>query len=148
MKSKTANKQNTAKYVVLLAAGIALFAAGLYTLKQDFAGYTEILPYLAIGIGAGLFGHSVGILANIWTAGKYPEEAKRIEIEEKDERNTAIADKAKSKAFSMTLYIFGALLITFALMGTDLVIILTLVLAYLFVTAVMVYYLWKYQKEM
>lgn len=148
MSGKPSNKQKNAKYVILLIIGIVLFAVGLYALKQDLSGSAEILPYLAIGIGAGIFGHGVGALANVWTAGKYPEEAKRIEIEEKDERNTAIADKAKSKAFSMTLYVFGALLIAFALMGTDLVIIITLVLAYLFVTAVMVYYLWKYQKEM
>lgn len=148
MSGKPENKPKTAKYIVLLAAGTVLFAAGLYLLKQDFGNCTEILPYLSIGIGAGLFGHSVGALANIWTAGKYPEEAKRMAIEEKDERNTAIADKAKSKAFSMTLYVFGALLIAFALMKADLVLLITLVLAYLFVTAVMVYYLWKYQKEM
>lgn len=47
----------------------------------------------------------------------------------------------------MTLYIFGSLLIVFASMNTDLVIIIALVPAYLFVTGVMIYYLRKISKR-
>ena len=45
-------------------------------------------------------------------------------------------------------YIFGALMVALALMGTDMKVILLLVVAYLFVAGSMVYYLCRYHKEM
>ena len=44
--------------------------------------------------------------------------AKQQETEIGDERNIAIAFQAKSKAFDLMVYLFGALLLSFALFGS------------------------------
>ena len=79
-----------------------------------------------------------------WT----PEERKEIERAERDERNVAILNRAKAKALDMMFYVFGALMVSLALMGADTGIVLLLVAAYLFVAGCMLYYMCKYQKEM
>ena len=48
----------------------------------------------------------------------------------------------------MMIYVFGALMISFALMEVDMVVILLLVFAYLFVVAYGIYYRYKYDKKM
>ena len=93
-------------------------------------------------------GHGVGALANAAVFRKYPDIAREKAIEEKDERNVAILDRAKAKALDMMFYVFGALMVSLALMGADIGIVLLLVAAYLFVAGCMVYYMCKYQKEM
>ncbi len=70
-----------------------------------------------------------------------------MEIELKDERNIAIGQKAKAKAYDLMLFVYGALLLAFVLMRVELYILLALVAAYLLL-AFMIYYINKYQKEM
>ena len=60
----------------------------------------------------------------------------------------AILNRAKAKALDRMFYVFGALMVSLALMGADIGIVLLLVAAYLFVAGCMVYYMCKYQKEM
>ena len=71
-----------------------------------------------------------------------------MEIEQRDERNIAIADRAKGKAFDMMTFVFGALMLAFALMSVDLPAVLLLVFAYLFVHGYAIYYRCRYEKEM
>ena len=106
------------------------------------------LPYVLIGLGCGAFGHGVGALANAAVFRKHPDIAREKAIEEKDERNVAILNRAKAKALDMMFYVFGALMVSLALMGADIGVVLLLVAAYLFVAGCMVYYMCKYQKEM
>ncbi|HWQ76302.1 MAG TPA: hypothetical protein VN441_13400 [Syntrophomonas sp.] len=142
------NKNRT--YVLLSAIGFILFAAGLVLIKfsQNAEGILRTLPYIFVGIGAGIFGHNFGELMKNLAVRKDPEAAKQIEIEAKDERNIAIGNKAKAKAYDLMLMVFGALMLAFALMQVEIYVILTFVTAYLLVVSVFVYYLWKYQKEM
>ena len=77
-----------------------------------------------------------------------PETARQLEIEQQDERNQALAARAKSKAFDVMTLVFSALMLVFALMQIDLAAILLLVFAYLFVEGSAVYYRCKYEKEM
>ena len=79
---------------------------------------------------------------------KSPDLEKQLEIEEKDERNIAIRCHAKGKAFDLMVYVFSALLISFAIMGVDFAAVLLLVFAYLLVIGSFVYHLVKYEKEM
>ena len=81
-------------------------------------------------------------------ARKDPELAREMEIEARDERNVAIANRAKARALDRMYYIFGALLVALPLMGVDAAVVLLLVAAYLFVVGSMVYYLWRYHREM
>ena len=73
---------------------------------------------------------------------------RKLEIEKNDERNIAIANKAKGKAFDMMTFVFGALMISFALIGVDMIAVLLLVFAYLFVHGFAIYYRFKFDKEM
>ena len=73
---------------------------------------------------------------------------KQLEIEQNDERNIAVAKRAKGKAFDCMTYVYSALMLSFALMGVDLVPLLLLVFAYLLVHGVALYYRVKFEKEM
>ena len=70
------------------------------------------------------------------------------EIEENDERNIALRDRAEAKAYRIMLPVFGALLFAFGLMNVELRIILLLVAAYLFICGCSIFYSVKYRKEM
>ena len=59
-----------------------------------------------------------------------------------------VSIKAKGKAFDMMTYIFGALMVSFALMDVDMTPLLLLVFAYLFVHGFSIYYRMKFDKEM
>ena len=55
---------------------------------------------------------------------------------------------AKAKAYDGMLFVLAALMVSFALMGADMAVVLLLVFAYLFIVGEFIYYLNKYQKEM
>lgn len=110
-------------------------------------GVFQVLPYLCIGIGCGVFGHGAGEIAANRAYAKNPQLRKQMEIEKQDERNIAIANQAKAKAYDSMLYVLGAVMIAFALMNVQTTTILLLVGAYLLVVGVFIFYLNKYQKE-
>ena len=62
-----------------------------------------------------------------------PDLQKKMNIEKNDERNILLANTAKGKAFDMMTYVFGALMVSFALMEVDWTAILLLVFAYIYV---------------
>lgn len=130
--------------------GIALLVIGLVLIKiiETPQGIMLSLPYICIGIGCGIFGHGMGSIISNKTMKNNPDVAKKIEIEEHDERNIAISNRAKAKTYDMMLFVFSALLIAFALMGGKITGILLLVLSYLFMIGYFIYYLNKFQKEM
>jgi len=130
--------------------GVLLIAAGLILIKtvKEPEGLFRVLPFVFLGIGCGVFGSGVGALVSSRVLKDDPQLQKQMEIEQKDERNIAIANRAKAKAFDAMLYLFGALMITFALMTVELSAILLLVGAYLVVDGIFIYYLSKFHKEM
>ena len=140
--------KETRQYI-LAAAGILCFITGLVLLKvaAEPKGVLQVLPYLCIGIGCGVFGHGAGEIAANRAYAKNPQLRKQMEIEKQDERNIAIANQAKAKAYDSMLYVLGAVMIAFALMNVQTTTILLLVAAYLLVVGVNVFYLNKYQKE-
>ncbi|MNI22590.1 hypothetical protein D3C73_761480 [compost metagenome] len=138
------------KYIVFSVIGIMIFAAGLILIKSmpDTQSIMRVLPYLCIGIGAGIFGQNLGgVLKNIAVKNN-PEVAKQMVVEANDERNLTISNKAKAKAYDLMLMVFSALMLTFALMQVNMYLILAFVAAYLFIVFSQIYYLNKYQKEM
>ncbi len=142
-------KQKKWDYLFVLVGVILLFG-GLFLLKSSSnpQGMMRILPYICIGIGCGTFGYGMGNIASKRIYRKAPHMQKQLEIDQKDERNVAIGNRAKARAFDFMLYIFSALMITFALMEVELAVILLLVFAYLIVVGSFVFYLIKYEKEM
>jgi hypothetical protein len=138
------------KYVALAALGFGILAAGfvLAISFPDAQGLMRTLPFIGIGIGAGIFGGNLGTTISHYLMKKDPLAARQAEIDTKDERNIAINDKAKAKAYDLMVIIYAALLFAFALMKVDLFVILSFVAAYLFITFSMIFYINKYHKEM
>ncbi len=142
-------KQKAFDYLLTLV-GFALLAAGLYLVKSGIAS-SEIfksLPYVSIGLGCGIFGHGMGSIINRKAIQHNPDIHKQVEIEKKDERNIAVANHAKAKAYDLMLFVFGALMLAFALLGVDMAVILLLVFGYLLIIFYFIYYLAKYNREM
>ena len=137
------------RHYILALAGILCFITGLVLLKMvaEPKGVLQVLPYICIGIGCGVFGHGAGEIAANRTYAKNPQLRKQLEIEKQDERNVTIANKAKAKAYDAMLLVLGAVMIAFSLMNVPTTTILLLVGAYLLVVGVNIFYLNKYQKE-
>ena len=129
--------------------GLVLLGVGLYLTKSvaNPQGVMRALPYVMIGLGCGIFGQGMGDLIQKRALKNSPEILKQQEIEQKDERNVEISTRAKSKAYDMMVFVFGALMVAFALMGVDFVAVLLLVFAYLFVVGYGVYARCKLEKE-
>lgn len=130
--------------------GIILLGLGLYLVKilVDPQGIMKALPYVCIGLGCGIFGHGMGNIISRRAIQNDYNLQKQIEINKNDERNITIGDKAKAKAYDLMTFVFGALMITFALLGVDMIAVVLLVSAYLFVEGYAIYYRFKYEKEM
>lgn len=143
-------KYRIGKPIIFCVLGAAIFAAGLVLiiLMPDAKGILMTLPYICIGVGAGVFGGSLGTAIKNYQLNKDPKAAKQMEIEQKDERNQAISCKAKAKAYDLLFYVLGAVTIAFALMNEEIYITLTLVFVELLAVGARLYYFVKYQKEM
>lgn len=141
---------NRVKNYFITAIGLFVLALGLYLVKtlDSPKEFLIALPYVCIGVGCGIFGHGMGNLIANKALQNNPSIQKQIEIEKNDERNVAISNRAKAKAYDIMTFVFGALMVSFALMGVDIVPTLLLVFAYLFVQGYAIYYRCKYDKEM
>ena len=135
---------------VMIVVGLILLVGGLVLLKvvDEPQGLMLTLPYICVGLGCGMFGGGMGNLIGSRVLESNPKAKKLKEIEEKDERNRMIASQAKARAYDMMVFVFGALMFSFALMNIELRAILLLVVAYLFVIGVGVYYRYKLDAEM
>jgi hypothetical protein len=138
------------RYIFLSAIGFIIFGAGLMILMllPDAEGVLKALPYVCVGVGAGIFGGNLGVAIKNKTMLKNPQAAKQIEIEQKDERNKIISIKAKARVYDLMIYVYAAILLAFTLMQVDMYVILTLVAVYLFFVFTYIYYSAKYHKEM
>ena len=137
------------RHYVFAGVGVLFFIAGcvLLLMISNPQGIWQVLPYICIGAGCGAFGYGVGEIATDRACAKNPQLCKQMEIEKNDERNIAIANQAKAKAYDAMVPVFGVLMIVFALMNVAMTPILLLVATYLLVVGVNVFYLNKYQKE-
>ena len=135
------------KEILFVIGGILLAAAGLFMLR--------LMPSLGRAAALSLpgrrnrrFGWGGGELLKQRAMKGEPELQKRMDIEANDERNVALANRAKARAYDCMLYVFGALMLSFVLMDVDLTAILLLVGAYLLVVGISVYYYVRFDKEM
>jgi len=142
-------KKNTSTHLLTIL-GLLLLGIGLFLIKTitDPTGIMRALPYVCVGIGCGIFGNGMGSIISYKAIKSSPGAEKQLEIDRNDERNIAIGNRAKAKAYDMMIFVFGSLLLTFALMKIDIIAILLMVFAYLFVVGYGAYYRIKYEKEM
>ncbi len=138
------------KNYIMTVLGIVLVLLGLYFIKSvdNPKEFLLALPYVCIGVRCGVFGYGMGNLVSDKAIQNYPDIKRQKEIEEKDERNIAISSRAKAKAYDIMTFVFGALMVSFALMGVDMIPILLFVFTYLFIQGYAIYHRCKYEKEM
>ena len=132
-------------YIALAVLGAILVAIGGFVFTDEDV---KNISGLFIGIGAGVFGLSLAQIIVITVTEKNPDYKRKMKIEENDERNIAINNRAKAKGFNAMGYILSILMLVFVLVNADLSIILLLVFAYLLIYGVFIFYLNKYSKEM
>ena len=135
-------------YKTWLVAVMAALGLLLMALSWGQSGSNSPWPYPRTGIGAGLFGQGTGELVSRRALRDSPELRRQLEIVQKDERNIAIASRAKGKAYDMMTYAFGALIVSFAVMRVQMAVVWMLVLVYLFVHGYALYWRCRYEKEM
>lgn len=142
-------KKKATSYV-LTVVGLFMLAVGLCMVKtiSNPQGIMRALPYVCVGLGCGIFGHGTGNIISRRVLKNSPDIQKEFRINRNDERNITIMNRAKSKAYDMMIIAFGALILAFGLMGVDMIEVLLLVFAYLFIQGYAVYYRCKYDKEM
>ena len=135
---------------LITAVGIILLVAGLILIKilNNPQGILHSIPYILVGLGSVIFGHGMGNLVTRRITRNHPAVQKQMEIDRKDERNIMIRNAAKSKAYDVMTFVFGALLIAIGLMSPGLAPFLLLVFAYLFVLGTGIYFRIKFEKEM
>jgi hypothetical protein len=140
------NKKNAIKITI----GVIMFVIGLYVLLVEGISRDNLisLPFVLIGIGSGVFGAGMGEVLKTKAIKEDPVNSKRIEIEQKDERNTAIANKARAKSYSFTIILFAAVILLFTLLQADTKIVLVLVAAYIASVVSFPIYYSKLNKEM
>lgn len=132
---------------LLAVLGFVMVIVGLWLLKAGQSN-GSIVSYLCVGCGCGLFGHEVGEILSRYSMKHSPEAARQVEIEENDERNVALRNRAQAKAYNIMIPVFGVLFLSFGWMGIDMKVLLLLVAAYLFICGCSIYYRMKYEKEM
>lgn len=135
---------------VSTGVGILIFITGLLLLKlvSEPEGMMRALPYLCIGIGCGMLGRGISLIVSGNIMDKNPEIKKQKQIEEQDERNVMLSAMAAAKAYRMATYVFDVLLLSYALMGVELLPILMLVAGYLFVIGYGIWCRVKIEKTM
>ena len=139
-----------AKNIGLSLLGFVLIGVGIYMIwtVSDPQGIMRALPFLLVGFGCGIFGHGLGDLLAKKAVQSDPAMARQLEIAQTDERNVMIGSMAKAKGYDMMTYVFGALMVAFALMGAPWTVIIPMVIAYLFVHGYAIYFRVKLEKEM
>ena len=140
-------KKNNVKSTLMTVIGLLVLVAGLLAVKRLDLG-NQAAPYLCVGLGCGVFSQGIGELITRWSEKGHPEMTRQREIEENDERNIALRDRAQARAYRIMIPVFGALFLAFGLMDVELRVILLLVAAYLYICGCSVYYSVKYRKEM
>lgn len=142
-------KKRTKDYFVTVS-GIVLLGVALYLIKSfpDSQGVMLRLPSVLIGIGSGAFGLGMGNVISHKVMKNNPRLKKQFEIDQNDERNVTINNLAKAKAFDLMTFMLGALMLSFAVMGTEMVATLLLVCAYLFIHGYKIYYSYAFNKQM
>lgn len=131
------------KNILFATLGLAILITGLaLAMSMIIQGNMRILLYIFIGAGALIFGENLGVAIKNY----FP--AREIEIEIKDERNMAIRNMAKAKAFDLMLKVFLILLFVFGAMRVNMFLLLVFFAAYLLVVLSSVYYWIKYQEKM
>lgn len=131
-------------FILVLLLGIGIALAGMF-LKGD---ELKAVSGVCIGIGACLIGLGAANLFMLGFEEKNPSIAKIKEIEEKDERNIAIRNRAKARAADITQYLIVALTFVTILIKAPLWVTFVTIGIYLSYNILSLYLISKFSKEM
>ena len=98
--------------------GLLFFAIGiaLRFIFHEANGVLESSPHILSGFGAGIMGVGVVLFFKKRAIESNPEKAKEYEINEKDERNIQINEKASHATWYVTLFALAILSLAFLIM--------------------------------
>lgn len=98
--------------------GIIIFVVGLLLkfLIPASDGALQALPFVLTGFGAGIIGVGVVNIFRKRMIDNNPQKAKQYEINEKDERNIRIREKAGYATWYTTLFMLSAISLTFVVL--------------------------------
>lgn len=136
--------------LLIIGVGLLLVLLGILALKGSLPVFTvfPVLPYILVGLGAGLFGTGFGSLVRREIVQRDPALARRERIEAGDERNQSLLAQAKAKAYDVFIYAFGAILLALAIVpDMNLAVLLALVLVYVMVVGMMLFTFARLQRE-
>lgn len=129
--------------IIRFLSGCFLTAAGLIVI-----GIPKQINGIMLGVGIAMI---VLSLVKSLTAAYYrdhPAEERLSQIEDRDERTRQIREKAKARAFDLTMSVFPILFVMLILVDTPLWLTLLVVLVYSVGYASQFYWLGRYQQEM
>lgn len=105
-------KEQSKSYIFYM--GIIVFVAGLLLkiLIPASDGALHTLPFVLSGFGSGIIGVGVANILRKRTIDNNPQKAKQYEINEKDERNIRIREKAGCATWYTTLLMLSVISLT------------------------------------
>lgn len=130
--------------VATVVIGICLIAASFLFRSEDM----KTISGVVIGVGAGLFGMGIANLLMRRIERNNPELEKIKKIEENDERNTMIRQRAKAKAGDITQWLIMVIAYITILISAPIWVTLAVVAVFLAYYILMLYFMGRYQKEM
>lgn len=103
----------------VLYMGIIIFVVGLLLKFLIPASDTALqaLPFVLTGFGAGIIGVGVVNIFRIRMIDSNPKKAKQYEINEKDERNIRIREKAGYVTWYTSLFVLSTISLTFVVLN-------------------------------
>ncbi len=137
--------KKAAVYAGLIVLGLALVLVSIFVFGDA---EPKAVFGMMLGVGAGLFGMSVSGLVAIRYEKTHPDMARQSQIEQKDERNTMIRDKAKSRAGDIVQWLIVAMAYIMILIDAPLWVTLVQLLVFMAYRVLWICYMRKFQKEM
>ena len=140
---------NNQKYVVLITSILTVVLGFVFNIVFDeIEGILIAGPYVMIGVGCGVSGGLGGELLSKRASRRNPDLIESIRIEQNDERNIQIKNKAKAKVLDMIMYLLGPIYIGLAFLSINLVPILILIALNIAGVFYMTHLISRYNKEM
>lgn len=139
-------KKQSRSYIFYM--GIIIFVVGLL-LKLLFPasdGVLYTLPFVLNGFGAGIIGVGVANIIRKRMFDNNPQKAKQYEINENDERNIRIREKAGYATWYTTLLIMSAITMTFLILDYKVACFISLGAMFIHVISLFVY-IYIYNKK-
>ncbi|MFA7076120.1 MAG: DUF2178 domain-containing protein [Candidatus Izemoplasmatales bacterium] len=109
-------KKNLGSYVFYLGLGVFVIGIILQIFGADNEGTMESLSNVLKGFGAGIIAVGVANIIRKKLLEKNPQKAKLYEINENDERNIRIREKAGCATWYSTVFILAAISMTFVVL--------------------------------